>query len=1082
MKVLRDYLIERAKETSQKTLFLVENKVTMTYKELYMQAAKMARRYKNEGVKKGDLILIQSATPLYTYMGYWGALLLGATPALYPINPDVKKHIPAIAALCKEFGIGYIFADKTMAPAFQGTMEQKVFVPEDYEKADESVSIDYLEFTGDGLNEEDTAMLQFSSGSTGNPKGVLLTHKNIVANALSTAERIELEHGDYAFNWLPLSHDFAMLAMHMIPIVFGCNQLCMMPNTFLRKPMIWAKTVSECRANFSPMPTFAMNLIAKSFNEDDYEGLDLSSMKAVICAGEGVSVASCDMFYKTLAPYGFKENAVVPAYGLAEATVTVTLCDPHGGKISCHVASDAAVGDKVLGDEKRDGARLIIGCGMPISCNEVLICDDEGKELSEGFVGNIMVRGENVTKGYYKNPEATADILGTSNILNTGDIGFIYKGQLFISGRRKEMIIINGRNYFSSDIEATVKSKTEGLMGKTVAAFQVHDCISDTEKLYIAVEGKENDNLAKEIKGAVVSALHIPCERVVFDAELPKTASGKVRYYMLTKKFEAELEQKKMEKKGDASEIIKNRTDAKEKMAGKDSISRIVYNALSKVTAYPVPSLNSTDKLQFDLGIDSIMMGEIVAELTNIFSFDDDQVQHVVEAASAEDATIEDLVKAVENSGAKAVNTIPESLVDETSYRQADESADSDANDGLQSEVVTETCVTDFDEYKAIHNRLMNLPVNPYYKVNYGVPKDVIKTDEGEKINYSTYNYVGLNGNERVKKAAQEAVARYGTSVSGSRMISGEIDLHRELENTITEYLGTEDTIVYIGGYTTNVSAISTVVSSQDLILHDSLSHNSLITGCILSGAKRMSFKHNDMKSLEDSLKRVRKYYRRVLIVAEGIYSMDGDICDLPKLVELKKKYGCLLMIDEAHSLGTIGDCGRGVGSYYNIDRKDVDMWMGTMSKSLASCGGYISGSKEIVELLKYTSDGFMFSVGISPANAAAALEAIRILKETPELVSKLKHNSDFFLNAMKEKGLDTGLAQGTAVVPCIIGDSNKCMVLSQKMYKEGINVMPIVYPAVSEEEARLRFFISSEHTEEEMQRTVDVLARLLSE
>jgi 7-keto-8-aminopelargonate synthetase-like enzyme len=243
-----------------------------------------------------------------------------------------------------------------------------------------------------------------------------------------------------------------------------------------------------------------------------------------------------------------------------------------------------------------------------------------------------------------------------------------------------------------------------------------------------------------------------------------------------------------------------------------------------------------------------------------------------------------------------------------------------------------------------------------------------------------------------------------------------------------------------------------------------------------------MSFKHNDMESLESTLKRVRKYYRRVLIVVEGVYSMDGDICDLPTLIKVKKQYGALLMVDEAHSLGTIGDCGRGVGSYYNIDRKDVDMWMGTMSKSLASCGGYISGSKEIVELLKYTSDGFMFSVGISPANAAAALEAIRILKETPELVSKLKHNSDFFLNAMKEKGLDTGLAQGTAVVPCIIGDSNKCMVLSQKMYKEGINVMPIVYPAVSEEEARLRFFISSEHTEEEMQRTVDVLARLLSE
>ena len=592
---------------------------------------------------------------------------------------------------------------------------------------------------------------------------------------------------------------------------------------------------------------------------------------------------------------------------------------------------------------------------------------------------------------------------------------------------------------------------------------------TDTEKLFVAVESADpsEEELAKDVRNAVLAALHIPCQKVVFMPEIPKTASGKVRYYLLTRQFEDEISKNLPGKEATRTTVTSS------VVADRDSITPLVYSALSTVTAYPVASLHDEDNLQVDLGIDSIMMAELVADLSSTFGFNDEQIQELITSATKEGTTIADLVGFIEKAGGK--------ITTETTVNTEIKKDVQRVDLGKTTEVVMQTKISEFDEYKAIHTRLKNLPTNPYYKVNYGVPKDKISTDDGDKINYSTYNYVGLNGNKDVMEAAQKAVARYGTSVSGSRMISGEIDLHRQLENAITEYLGTEDTIVYIGGYTTNVSAISTVVSSEDLILHDSLSHNSIVTGCRLSGAKRMSFKHNDMDSLEDALKRVRKYYRRVLIVVEGIYSMDGDICDLPRIIELKKEYGAILMVDEAHSLGTIGDCGRGVGSYYNVDRRDVDLWMGTMSKSLASCGGYISGSKEIVELLKYTSDGFMFSVGISPANAAAALEALNQLKTRPELVAKLDHNSRFFLNAMKEKGLDTGLAQGTAVVPCIIGDSNKCMELSQKMFKEGVNVMPIVYPAVPEEESRLRFFISSEHTEEEMSYTVDVLSKLLN-
>lgn len=498
------------------------------------------------------------------------------------------------------------------------------------------------------------------------------------------------------------------------------------------------------------------------------------------------------------------------------------------------------------------------------------------------------------------------------------------------------------------------------------------------------------------------------------------------------------------------------------KIVANDNVREVVLSKLSEITAYPIAAINDSDRLRYDLGLDSIMAMHLVEGLKNSFDID---------------SNVDNLIRALDGEETTVLN-----VCDEIRKIKGITSTTNQLNKVFESKPFAsniQTKVTDFEEYISIKERMNSLKVNPYYKVNLGVPKDLITTDEGYKINFSTYNYAGLNGNPAVIEACQNAIKKYGTSVSGSRMISGEIDLHRQLEAKISSFLGTEDTIVYVGGYATNVSAISTVVGKEDLILHDALSHNSLVTGSILSGAKRMSFPHNDVTALEASLKKVRQYYRRVLIVVEGVYSMDGDICRLPEIIELKKKYGALLMVDEAHSLGVIGECGRGVGDYFKVNRKDVDLWMGTLSKSLVSCGGYISGSKELVELLKYTSDGFIFSAGITPQNTAAALEALNLLEADPSIVRKLLDNSAYFLKLMKDAGIDTGLSNGTAIVPCIVGDSNKCMAMSNILYTRGINVMPILYPAVPEEEARLRFFISACHTKEQMEYTVEQLVEV---
>jgi 7-keto-8-aminopelargonate synthetase-like enzyme len=272
-------------------------------------------------------------------------------------------------------------------------------------------------------------------------------------------------------------------------------------------------------------------------------------------------------------------------------------------------------------------------------------------------------------------------------------------------------------------------------------------------------------------------------------------------------------------------------------------------------------------------------------------------------------------------------------------------------------------------------------------------------------------------------------------------------------------------------------STVGHLLKQPDLILHDSLIHSCTLSGAALSGARRMAFSHNDAAHAEELLREQRECFRRVLIVLEGVYSMDGDIPDLARFIALKKKYGAMLMVDEAHSIGVLGPTGRGLGEYAGTDSRDVDLWMGTLSKAFASCGGYIAGDSELVEYMRYHVPAFVYSAGITPANAAAAGEAIRVMLQEPWRVNDLQHRSRFFLEAVRSRGFDTGTSQDSPVIPVIVGDSRRCLRLSQALFDRGINAGGIIFPAVEERAARLRFFVTCLHTEDQLLKTADVLA-----
>jgi 8-amino-7-oxononanoate synthase len=329
----------------------------------------------------------------------------------------------------------------------------------------------------------------------------------------------------------------------------------------------------------------------------------------------------------------------------------------------------------------------------------------------------------------------------------------------------------------------------------------------------------------------------------------------------------------------------------------------------------------------------------------------------------------------------------------------------------------------------------------------------------------------------QVAAAAKAAIDRYGTSAGASRLVSGEKRVHRDLEEALAAFLGTAAALVLVSGHATNVTTIGHLLGPDDLIVHDVLAHNSIIQGAQLSGATRRVFAHNDWQALDDLLSAIRHRYRRVLIALEGVYSMDGDYPDLPRFVELKKRHKALMLVDEAHSLGTLGPTGRGIGEHWAVARIDVDLWMGTLSKSLASCGGYIAGSAELIEYLRYTAPGFVYSVGMSPSSAAAALAALTILQAQPQRVSRLRTLSELFLTRAASHGLNTGLSGGTPVVPVIVGNAVKSLRLARALFDRGSNVHPILPPAVPEQSARLRFFITTNHTEAQIRDAVDATA-----
>jgi 8-amino-7-oxononanoate synthase len=1118
-------------------IYLVDGEqehVSLTYQELDRQARAIGAWLESLGLA-GERALLLYPAGLEFVAGFFGCLYAGvvAVPVYPPRRNRSLNRIQGIAddarakvALTTDVVLDRVEAIIDETPHLkQLAWLDTCHIPEGMDQR----------WRMPDIHGETLAFLQYTSGSTGTPKGVVLNHANLVHNSALIAHSFEHSRSCTGVFWLPSYHDMGLIGGILQPLYVGRPNVLMSPMTFLQKPYRWLSAITRFRGTTSGGPNFAYDLCVRKITPEQRKTLDLSSWRVAFNGAEPVRAETLERFAEAFAPCGFRREAFYPCYGLAEATLIVSGGHVHAPAVVRHFDAHAMTEDRVVTVEPAGaGARPLVGCGGNLPDQTIVIANPETMTVCEpNKIGEIWVGGPSVAQGYWQRPDTTAAMFravlkdtGQGPFLRTGDLGFIRDGELFVTGRLKDLIIVRGVNYYPQDIELTVQRSHPRLRLDCGAACTIEH--NDQELLVLVQE------IDRHKQGQLESMYEAICRAVALEHELrpdaivlvragsiPKTSSGKIQRHACRKGFyegtldvvgqwqsnasvpvtatvQSGRETAKQRAEGDADEAASpGPTPPKASAEAGPPAARIPGDGYATTPMVPgvvplaaaaSPSKNGNGA--FRLGkVGEVVVEEIrrvAKERAAGLTLD----SPIVETGMDSLERMEILASLEERFGGRFP---PEILPELETTRQliaavekylGTEPRPAGARPAGTAVPAEHYRPELFPEYVQLRQRLDLLDTpglgNPYFGVHQGITNDRTWIDGRELINWASYNYVGTSGDPAVSRAAKAAIDRYGTSVSASRLASGEKTIHGELEEAIARFLGTEAAVTFVGGHSTNETVIGHMAGPGDLLLHDSLAHNSIIQGAILSGARRRPFTHNDWRTADRLLEQFRHEYRRVLMVIEGAYSMDGDVPDLPRFIDVKKRHKTLLMIDEAHSIGVLGTHGRGIGEHFQVNPKDVDLWMGTMSKSLGSCGGYIAGSKALVEYLKYTAPGFVFSVGLPPANAAAALASIRILENEPQRVARLHENARLFLALAKERGMNTGQSEGTAVVPVIVGSSMLALRLSRAMFARGVNVQPILHPAVEESAARLRFFVTSLHNEEQIRYTIEVLAEEL--
>jgi 8-amino-7-oxononanoate synthase len=1069
-----------------------------TFAELDQRARGIAGLLQDR-LRPGEAALLVYPPGIDYIAALFGCLYAGV-PAVPAYPPRSTHHLARLEAVVADASTAIALTDRATLEMVEKVIDKRDVLRALRWVTTDTEVLDPAAWRARPIGPDDLALLQYTSGSTAKPKGVMVTHGSLLANVALIAEAMELVPEDVPLFWLPPYHDMGLVGAILTPLYAGLGSHLMSPASFLQKPARWLRAISRWKATISGSPNFAYELCAQRVTAAQEEDLDLSSLRLAFSGAETIHARTLDGFAARFSRVGFDPRAFLPCYGLAEATLFVSGARRGAGARRLLVDAGALERDRVEPASGPEGKPLI-SCGRPGSTVRIAVVHPAtGRRSAPGETGEIWVAGPSLAKGYWRREEETratfgASIGGDGPYLRTGDLGFLHDGELFITGRSKEVMIIRGRNYYPHDVEPVAQAAHPSLRGGAAAAFAV-----EIEEEEGAVVVCELDRAYKGDPAPVVEAIRQRLAEV-FDWQLhavvlvrtggvPRTTSGKIQRRACRDLFlrgelpalhiwtaRREVRPAAQPEPEPPPSGPPGRLDAEVQ----DALRAGICARLAALLKRRPDDIDPAAPLSL-VGLDSVNTMTFSGELEDWLEcpisptmlYDLQNINAIARHLAGRPEVVERLSREASRSRPISLFAAPSRYEGGESFQLLEVMRDARRLKFLER----------VDYCSRIFSVMTDGPTSLYKRQILSTTDrevEVLDPTTGEPrkmLMFGSNNYLGLAGHPHVLERVRGILGAAGAGLGGAPLLSGYTRWHRELEERLSALKGTEDTLLYSTGYSANVGLVAAACIGKAIVLCDEYSHASFRDGLTMAQVRYHPFRHNDVGDLEGLLERYRHEAQDLFVGVEGLYSMDGDLAPLDQMVPLCERYGAILLLDDAHATGVVGATGRGAAEHFGVKGR-IPATMGTLSKALAGLGGFISASKPIVDYLRFISRSYMFSTSMPPVLVATALAGLEVIEREPARLLSLQQKIRAAVDGLRGIGLpiDADHASPILAVRTPVGmDIRRAALLFHRL---GVFVNSIEYPAVPLNQQRFRVSVMATHTESDIQRLVEAFGEV---
>jgi acyl carrier protein len=1048
---------------------------SVNYRELERQVRSVASQLQSAGVATGERVLLLYPPGLEYVVAFLGCLYAGviAVPAYPPRLSRPESRLLAIAADSKAT------VALTTTHILSNLERRLVHAPE-------LKSLLWLA-TDDGkdsarkwrcpeMDSNTLAFLQYTSGSTAAPKGVMVTHGNLLHNLAMIYHGLGYTPNSQMVTWLPPYHDMGLIGGLLQPLYGGFPAALMPPVSFLQRPLGWLRAISRLGADTGGGPDFAYDLCSSKITPEERATLNLSKWTVAFNGAEPIRLETLERFAATFAPCGFRWEAFYPTYGLAEATLIVSGGSKTAPPVALSVEGAELERDRVVvASAGGKSTRTLVGCGQVLADQRIVVVDPESlTQCPTDRVGEIWVSGPSVAQGYWDRPEETKHAFrayladtGEGPFLRTGDLGFLHSGELFVTGRLKDLIIVRGLNHYPQDIEHTVERSHVALHPNGCAAFSV---TSDEGEHLVVVQELERRYVRNADLGEVIASVRrgvaehhevqVHAVVLVRTGSIPRTSSGKIQRRATRAAYEAgalavvamEVLPAGVGEQDGGAEAVSLRAS----MTGcdetrTDRVLSIVRDFVRRRGRSEVVRL--ADSLQGDLGLDSLAVAELMIEVEMAFGV------RLGDSVIAGMRTVEDVCGVVHEAP-------------ETGTR------DSSAPDGLAG--LLERMVRQIPQ--------LGVVVSEQDGRN-------VKIDGRWYSDFASANYLGLDLHPAVQAAIPEAIERWGAHPSWTRAVASP-QIYEDLEQEIARFIGAPHALVFPTVTLLHNGVLSVLAGGDGAILLDRAAHNSMQEAAQLAGTRGAVldwFDHNDPHDLERRLEHHRERSRKVIAV-DGVYSMSGTYPPLPEFARLARKHGARVYVDDAHGLGVVGqnptpdnpygELGNGIVRYFGLRYGDDIVYVGGMSKAFSSMAAFVSCTDEDDKRRLAMASTAVFSGPCPTASLASALAGLKISQndEGSVIRRRLLSLTRQLVAGARALGFVVDNNELFPLVSVRIGAVPDVVKACNVLWEHDILITPALFPAVPVDRGALRFTVTAANSEEQIRQAIEALRRVREE